>query len=48
MLVGLVVPVGLFFYIRVWRFGLRLNKDLRQIITTSRNLQERIRSEELN
>ena len=48
MLVGLVVPVGLFFYIRVWRCGLRLNKDLRQIITTSRNLQERIRSEELN
>lgn len=48
MSTGLIVPVGLFFYIRVWRFGLRLHKDLQQIITTSRNLQQRIRSDEVN
>ena len=43
MLAGIVVPVGLFFYLRIWRFGLRLHKDLSQIITTSRNLQQRIK-----
>ena len=48
MLTGIVIPVGVFFYIRIWRFRLRLHKDLRQIIATSRNLQQRIRSEELH
>ena len=43
MLAGIIVPVGLFFYLRIWRFGLRLHKDLSQIITTSRNLQQRIK-----
>ena len=43
MLVGIAVPVGLFFYLRIWRFGLRLHKDLQQIVTTSRNLQQRIK-----
>lgn len=43
MLVGIAVPVGLFFYLRIWRFGLRLHKDLQQIVTTSRNLQQCIK-----
>ena len=43
MLVGIAVPVGLFFYIRIWRFGIRLHKDLKQMIDTSRNLQQRIK-----
>lgn len=43
ILVGIAVPVGLFFYLRIWRFGLRLHKDLQQIVTTSRNLQQRIK-----
>lgn len=43
MLVGIAVPVGLFFYLRIWRFGLRLHKDLQQIVTISRNLQQRIK-----
>lgn len=43
MLVGIAVPVGLFFYLRIWRFGLRLHKDLQQIVTTSHNLQQRIK-----
>ena len=43
MLVGIAVPVSLFFYLRIWRFGLRLHKDLQQIVTTSRNLQQRIK-----
>lgn len=29
---GVVVPVGLFFYFRIWAFRIRLNKDLQQII----------------
>lgn len=29
---GIVVPVGLFFYFRIWAFRIRLNKDLQQII----------------
>ncbi len=43
MLAGIIVPVGLFFYLRIWRFSLRLHKDLQQIITTSHNLQQRIK-----
>lgn len=32
MAAGIVVPVGLFFYFRIWAFRIRLNKDLQQII----------------
>lgn len=47
MLIGIIIPAGIFFYIRIWRFGIRLNKDLQQIITTSRNLQQHIETNEL-
>lgn len=47
LLVGIVFPVGIFFYIRIWRFGKRLDGDLRQIIETSRMLQEVIATEKL-
>lgn len=36
---GIVLPVGLLFYFRIWIFRVRLNKDLKQIIKTSRDLQ---------
>lgn len=42
ILAGLVVPVGLFFYFRIWRFGLRLDKDLKRIVETSREIQSYI------
>lgn len=48
MLTGLVVPVGLVFYFRVWFFTRRLHTDLQQIITTSRNIQREIASMNLN
>ena len=32
MALGIIVPVGLIFWIRVWRFSLRLYRDLKQII----------------
>ncbi len=31
---GLFVPVGLFFYIRIWIFRIRLSKDLERVIKT--------------
>ena len=32
LLAGILVPVGLFFYFRIWAFRLRLNKDMERII----------------
>lgn len=32
---GLFLPVGLFFYFRIWAFRLRLNKDVERIIATN-------------
>ena len=45
ILCGIVIPVGLIFYLRIWMFGRRLNKDLKRIIATSEKLL--IRTEEL-
>lgn len=39
---GLFVPVGLVFYLRIWMFGRRLDKDLRTIVETSKKIMERI------
>ena len=35
MTVGLLLPLGLFFYLRMWRFRLRLYKDLKQVVNTN-------------
>ena len=35
MTVGLLLPLGLFFYLRMWRFRLRLYKDLKQVVSTN-------------
>ena len=42
LLAGIVIPVGLFFYFRIWRFSIRLDKDLKNIIKTTREIHERI------
>ena len=39
---GLILPVGVFFYLRMWRFRLRLYKDLHTIRQTSDHLIQRI------
>ncbi len=39
---GVFLPTGVFFYIRMWRFRLRLLKDLRDIRQTNANLMSRI------
>lgn len=36
---GIIIPIGIIFYIRIWIFRIRLNKDLKQIIKTSRDIQ---------
>lgn len=41
---GIIVPVGLFFYIRIWLFGRRLEKDLKNIIKTNNDIQEIIKN----
>jgi lipopolysaccharide export system permease protein len=48
ILLGICVPVGLFFYFRIWMFGLRLGKDLNKIIQTNTNIQERIKINSLD
>ena len=35
---GLVVPVGLFFYFRIWAFRIRLNKDMERIIRNNEEI----------
>jgi lipopolysaccharide export system permease protein len=37
------IPLGLFFYIRMWRFRLRLHFDLRTTMVTSFNIIDRIK-----
>ena len=37
---GLIVPVGLFFYFRIWAFRIRLNKDMERIIKTNNDVQK--------
>ena len=39
---GLILPVGLFFYLRMIRFRRRLDKDLRHIELTNKKITERI------
>lgn len=45
LLAGILVPIGILFYFRIWRFSLRLDKDLKHILKTSRSIQERINNE---
>ena len=40
MACGLLVPIGLFFYFRIWAFRIRLNKDMERIIKTNEDIQK--------
>jgi lipopolysaccharide export system permease protein len=44
ILLGVFVPTGIFFYIRIWFFGRRLGKDLKNIIKTNNDIQEIIKN----
>ena len=39
---GLLLPIGLFFYLRMWRFRLRLLRDLKHIYATNEAVIGRI------
>ena len=39
---GVILPLGLFFYLRMWRFRLRLLRDLRNIVAASENIIRRV------
>ena len=39
---GVILPLGVFFYLRMWRFRLRLLRDLRNIVTASENIIRRV------
>ncbi|KAA6348735.1 hypothetical protein EZS27_003800 [termite gut metagenome] len=39
MAAGVILPVGLFFYFRIWLFRIRLHKDLELVVKTSGNVQ---------
>ena len=39
---GIILPLGIFFYLRMWRFRLRLLRDLRTIKSTSNDICSRI------
>lgn len=43
MLCGAIVPIGLFFYFRIWAFRIRLNKDMERIIHTNEEIQNIIK-----
>lgn len=42
MVLGIVFPAGIFFYFRIWRYRLRLYKDIQQIRKCSAFIVERI------
>lgn len=42
IITGIILPLGLFFYFRMWRFRLRLMKDLRQIKQSNDTIIARI------
>jgi lipopolysaccharide export system permease protein len=39
---AIILPVGIFLYLRMWRFRLRLMTDLRKIRATNTKIVERI------
>lgn len=43
LLCGLAVPVGLLLWLNIWRYRVRLDKDLKTIVKTTREMQERIK-----
>lgn len=39
---AIIIPLGLFFYLRMWRFRIRLLRDLKQIVQTNEKVTEQI------
>ena len=47
LLCGILFPVGLFFYFRIWAFRIRLDKDLERIIETNGEIVNMIETNQL-
>lgn len=45
LLCGIVFPVGLFLYFRIWMFRIRLDKDMERIIKNNEEIQNIIRTD---
>ena len=43
IITAVIVPAGVFFYLRMWRFRLRLQRDLKQIAATNRLMADRLK-----
>ena len=39
LLAGVIFPIGLFFYFRIWAFRVRLSKDMERIIKNNEQIQ---------
>ena len=44
LLIGLIIPAGIIVWLNIWRFRVRLDKDLKLIIKNNKNIQERIKT----
>jgi len=47
IIAAIIVPVGMFLYLRMWSFRIRLAKDLRDIHQTNGKMIERIKEKAL-
>ena len=45
-LLGIVLPAGVLVYLNIWRFRIRLEKDLKTIIKTNGQIVERIKDQQ--
>lgn len=43
LLIGIIVPAGILIWLNIWRYRVRLDKDLKTIVKTNRDIQERIK-----
>ena len=44
LLIGIIVPAGLLIWLNIWRYRVRLDKDLKTIVKNNRDIQERIKT----
>lgn len=44
IILGLIIPAGLLIWLNIWRYRVRLDKDLKTIIKTSKDIHERIKT----
>ena len=47
LLFGIVIPAGLLLYLNIWRYRIRLDKDLRTIIKNNQSIIEQTRNQQL-